>query len=118
MKELISHRAGNVGTLTGPPFFDAMDTVMGPGMVAVQGVEYAADIPGFLAGGDAAGSATMAKLVGDAITKCPDTKVVMSGYSQGAQLVHNAGMMLSAADAAKVNAGMCALSCRGLRTKS
>lgn len=91
---------------------------MGPGMVAVQGVEYAADIPGFLAGGDAAGSATMAKLVGDAITKCPDTKVVMSGYSQGAQLVHNAGMMLSAADAAKVNAGMCALSCRGLRTRT
>lgn len=53
---------------------------MGPGMLAVQGVEYAADIPGFLAGGDAAGSMSMAKLVSDTLAKCPETKLVMSGY--------------------------------------
>ncbi|KAH8671961.1 carbohydrate esterase family 5 protein [Tricladium varicosporioides] len=94
---------GNVGTLTGPPFFAAMDSAMGAANVAVQGVEYPADIPGFLAGGDKTGSATMAKLVQQAMTQCPNTKVVMSGYSQGGQLVHNAAKMMDAATQAKVN---------------
>lgn len=71
---------GNVGTLTGPPFFDAMAKAVGASNLAVQGVDYPADIPGFLAGGDATGSATMAKLVSQATTQCPNTKVVMSGY--------------------------------------
>jgi cutinase len=69
----------------------------GANTLAVQGVEYPADIPGFLAGGDADGSAAMlvslcqitypransslrAKLVTQAMTQCPSTKVVMSGY--------------------------------------
>jgi cutinase len=76
---------GNVGTLTGPPFFAALDKAMGAGQVAVQGVEYPADIPGFLAGGDKTGSAKMASLVTQALADCPDTKVVMSGYSQGGE---------------------------------
>lgn len=51
---------GNVGTLAGPPFFDAiMSKVGSSATVAVQGVEYPASIPGFLAGGDKAGSQTM-----------------------------------------------------------
>jgi hypothetical protein len=51
---------GNVGALVGPPFFDAVESQAGTGeTVAVQGVDYPADIPGFLAGGDAAGSQTM-----------------------------------------------------------
>jgi cutinase len=77
---------GNVGTLTGPPFFTALDSAMGAGQVAVQGVEYPADIPGFLAGGDKAGSAKMAQMVTQTLAKCPDTKIVMSGYSQGGKL--------------------------------
>lgn len=40
-----------------------------------------------------------------ALTQCPDTKVVMSGYSQGGQLVHNAAAMLSATVSAEVSAG-------------
>ena len=51
--------SGNVGTIAGPPFFSAL----GSTNVAVQGVDYPADVAGFLAGGDAAGSATMAGLV-------------------------------------------------------
>jgi cutinase len=77
---------GNVGTLTGPPFFAALDKAMGAGQVAVQGVEYPADIPGFLAGGDKKGSAMMASLVTQTLADCPDTKIVMSGYSQGGAL--------------------------------
>lgn len=73
--------SGNVGTLVGPPFFSALATAIGSENLAVQGVEYAADIAGFLAGGDAAGSKKMTELVGQAITQCPDSKVVMSGYS-------------------------------------
>jgi hypothetical protein len=72
---------GNVGASAGPPFFSALATAIGATSLAVQGVDYPADIPGFLAGGDAAGSKTMAGLVDQAITQCPDTKVVMSGYS-------------------------------------
>lgn len=40
-----------------------------------------------------------------AISKCPSTKIVVSGYSQGAQLVHTATQRLTAAAAAKVSAG-------------
>ena len=52
--------AGNVGALVGPEFFDAVQAKLGrDASVAVQGVDYPADIPGFLAGGDKAGSQTM-----------------------------------------------------------
>lgn len=98
---------GNVGTLSGPPFFDAVTASVGADKVAVQGVEYPADIPGFLAGGDAAGSKLMAQMVTKTMAACPNTKMVMSGYSQGGQLVHNAATMLDATTAAKVDSGMC-----------
>lgn len=38
-----------------------------------------------------------AVLVTQAQSQCPSAKVVMSGYSQGAQLVHNAAKLLPAA---------------------
>jgi cutinase len=71
--------AGNVGTVTGPPFFNALNTAFGAENVAVQGVDYAASTAGFT--GDARGNAKMAELVGLAASKCPGTKVVVSGYS-------------------------------------
>jgi len=92
--------SGNVGTLSGPPFFDALSKSVGPSNLAVQGVEYGkslnsisyyllktetnillgATIPQFLEGGDPTGSALMAKLVGQASTQCPNTAIVVSGY--------------------------------------
>jgi cutinase len=36
------------------------------------------------------GGSTMASLVKQALSQCPNTKVVVSGYSQGAEVVHNA----------------------------
>ncbi|KAH8677859.1 cutinase-domain-containing protein [Xylariales sp. PMI_506] len=86
---------GNVGTLTGPPFFQALATQTNNDL-AVQGVDYPADIPGFLEGGDPTGSTTMATLVQQAVTQCPSSAVIMSGYSQGGQLVHNAAKQLPA----------------------
>ncbi|KAH8684524.1 cutinase-domain-containing protein [Tricladium varicosporioides] len=94
---------GNVGESTGPPFFQAIAALVGTNNIAVQGVDYPASILGFLEGGDTAGGKLMANLTARAMTQCPDTKVVMSGYSQGGQLVHKAAKQLSAAVAAKVS---------------
>jgi len=41
-----------------------------------------------------------------AIQKCPATKVVISGYSQGGQLVHNAAAQLPASVTAKIAAAV------------
>lgn len=66
------------------------------GQVAVQGVNYAADVTGASSGAlnpkNAAGSLNMAKLAQMARTKCPKTKIVLSGYSQGAEQVRGALM--------------------------
>ncbi|KPM36325.1 hypothetical protein AK830_g10251 [Neonectria ditissima] len=97
---------GNVGTSAGPPFFEALATKLGDGKLAVQGVEYAADVAGIMQGGDKAGTEKMASLVQQAMTKCPDTHVVVSGYSQGAMLVHNAAKSLSADVTGKIAASV------------
>ena len=50
---------GNVGTVTGPPYFDAVAKKIGAENLAVQGVDYGASIGGAISGGDATGSKTM-----------------------------------------------------------
>jgi len=51
---------GNVGIIVGPESFDAVAARLNiDATLAVQGVEYAASIPGFLQGGDPAGSQQM-----------------------------------------------------------
>ncbi|KAL1866040.1 hypothetical protein Daus18300_006941 [Diaporthe australafricana] len=89
-------QSGNIGAAgdVGPLMMNNLSTIIGASNLAVQGVTYAADIFGFLAGGDAAGSQTMADLATRANTQCPSTKIVLSGYSQGGQLVHNAANLL------------------------
>lgn len=72
--------AGNVGSIAGPPFFKALEDELSDPQVAIQGVDYPADVPGFLMGGSRAGAATMAGLVRTARSKCPNTKIVLSGY--------------------------------------
>ena len=51
--------SGNVGSLVGPPFFQAVADLIGEDQLAVQGVDYPATVDGFFAGGDADGSAKM-----------------------------------------------------------
>ncbi|KAM3074979.1 hypothetical protein ACMFMG_007558 [Clarireedia jacksonii] len=95
---------GNVGSRVGPPLFTQLRSKLGTSKVTVQGVDYSANVLGYLAGGDSAGSSTMASLINSASTKCPSAKLVLGGYSQGAQLVHNAAETLSSAVTAKVAA--------------
>ena len=71
---------GNVGLLAGPPFFNALADIVGEQKLAVQGVDYAATIAGYLEGGDPAGAATLASLVDLAVSQCPNTQIVLSGY--------------------------------------
>ncbi|CCF35717.1 cutinase [Colletotrichum higginsianum] len=99
-------QSGNVGEAgsEGPVFFNALASRVGASNLAVQGVDYPASIFGFLAGGDAGGSTTMANLVARAVTQCPNTKIVLSGYSQGGQLVHNAAAKLTAAQTNRISA--------------
>lgn len=42
----------------------------------------------------------MAELVGQVLKQCPQTKVVLGGYSQGAMVVHNAAKRLSSGQVA------------------
>lgn len=51
---------GNTGIITGPPFFMALQALVGSSKVTIQGVNnYAASIATFLEGGDPVGSASM-----------------------------------------------------------
>ncbi|KAK2627824.1 hypothetical protein QTJ16_002470 [Diplocarpon rosae] len=98
-----THAPGNVGDTAGRPFFQAIASLVGAEDLAVQGVNYKAGVWGFLQGGDPQGSETAAKLVEQAFTQCPKTKLVLSGYSQGAQIIHNAAAKLSAEISAKIS---------------
>ncbi|KAH7389744.1 cutinase-domain-containing protein [Phaeosphaeria sp. MPI-PUGE-AT-0046c] len=98
---------GNVGDsqAVGPLFFNNLASrVGGTSQLAIQGVTYAANVAGFLQGGDTSGSSTMTNLISSTASRCPNTKIVLSGYSQGAQLVHNAAQRTSAANAQRVAA--------------
>ncbi|KAI9743231.1 MAG: hypothetical protein M1818_003077 [Claussenomyces sp. TS43310] len=95
---------GNVGFSTGPAWFDTFLGLIGLDALAFQGVDYSASVNGFLQGGDLAGISLMASLVQQALSKCPATKVVMSGYSQGGQIVHRAAALLPSTTMSQVSA--------------
>ncbi|CAD6446948.1 47f13803-3151-427c-b2f4-d414fc5b49a4 [Sclerotinia trifoliorum] len=95
---------GNTGVITGPPFFMALQSLVGSSKVTIQGVNnYAASVATFLAGGDPVGSASMASEIQAAHAACPNTHLVASGYSQGGQVVHNALALLPAATASWIS---------------
>ncbi|KAJ7825192.1 cutinase-domain-containing protein [Mycena olivaceomarginata] len=87
---------GNVGARVGPLLIaqlrDVFDT-----SITVQGVDYDATLLGYFQGGSPSGSATLVTLINNVVSMCPFTKVILGGYSQGAQLVHNAASEISAA---------------------
>ncbi|KAF8574046.1 carbohydrate esterase family 5 protein [Ramaria rubella] len=93
-----------IGTIVGPPFQGNL-TIRPPPLEArhsFTGVNYPADVEGFLEGGDPQGAATMAADLTQVANDCPDTAIVSSGYSQGAQLVHLSAEQLSASVASRI----------------
>ncbi|PNH43695.1 hypothetical protein VD0004_g3840 [Verticillium dahliae] len=93
---------GSVGLIAGPPFFDALRDQLGAETLAVQGVAYPATFAGFNRNGTD-GVPSMTAFVDQAATRCPDTKIVMAGYSQGALVVRSTAAALPAGTMAKVS---------------
>ncbi|KFY70756.1 hypothetical protein V498_10233, partial [Pseudogymnoascus sp. VKM F-4517 (FW-2822)] len=101
-----STESGNMGFIVGPQVCTALKALLGPAKVACQGVgsPYNAGlIENFLpksTSPEAIGAATT--LFNLAHTKCPNTKVVAGGYSQGTAVVGNSIQELDAAVVAQI----------------
>ncbi|CAK5263113.1 unnamed protein product [Mycena citricolor] len=95
-----------IGSVVGPGLKSALQGLLGSKTLAFNGVTYAANIPGFLEGGDPQGSQNMANDLTNAANSCPNSALVTAGYSQGGQLVHNSAKLLSAKVQARINAAV------------
>ncbi|KAI1643201.1 carbohydrate esterase family 5 protein [Daldinia loculata] len=85
---------GNLGPWVGGPFRDALVSGSTGINLAIQGVStdnYPADLAGYVEEGGSSGCATS---IGESVQKyvsyCPDSKVAIWGWSQGAQCAHKA----------------------------
>lgn len=75
-----SGQPGNVGSIVGPPFFDALVSRLGASNVAIQGVNYPASYEEAAAGGSKEGTANLVSFAQLASSKCPNTQIILSGY--------------------------------------
>ena len=80
---------GTMGSVIGAPTAKALLTLVGANGASIQGVDYPASAAGNAQLGKA-GSPAMVKLAQQAKQACPNTKIVLGGYSQGAMVVHAA----------------------------
>jgi hypothetical protein len=89
-----STESGTLGITVGPAFSKALNTKFGANNVASEGVPYPADIAGAFSGGTnpsgSAGAVKMTAMAKSVISRCPSAKIVLGGYSQGAEQVHGA----------------------------
>ncbi|KAI1800223.1 carbohydrate esterase family 5 protein [Daldinia bambusicola] len=94
-----STQDGNIGDDPGPQTIDQLKATLGEDAVAAQGVEYPALLIDNLRSGgcDPEDADNMRALITQAATQCPSSKLVISGYSQGAALVHRSIESASAA---------------------
>ncbi|OTB09853.1 carbohydrate esterase family 5 protein [Daldinia sp. EC12] len=94
-----STQDGNIGDDPGPQTIDQLKAVLGADAVAAQGVDYPALLIDNLRKGgcDPEDADNMRALITQAATQCPSSKLVVSGYSQGAALVHRSIESASAA---------------------
>ncbi|KAF8665369.1 hypothetical protein AX16_000388 [Volvariella volvacea WC 439] len=95
-----------IGTVVGPPFLTALRVALPGRSINFIGVDYPAVVGGFLIGGSPEGAANMANGVTSVANACSNTKIVISGYSQGAQVTHLAAARLSSAVQQRVNAAV------------
>jgi cutinase len=105
-----STEVGNMGTVIGPDLARALDRRLPLGQdLTIQGVNYAALVaPNYLPGGtDLASENEMKNMLRLANTKCPQAKIVVAGYSQGAAVVHRAVEDIEDGIKQKIAAAVC-----------
>jgi len=89
-----STEPGTMGSTVGPAFTRALSSKFGAANVASEGVQYPADISGAFSGGTnpsgAPGAVKMTQMAKSVLQRCPNARIVLSGYSQGAEQVHGA----------------------------
>jgi len=73
-----------LGHRIGPQFLDVLSTMLSSTHPALSlsfvGIDYPADLIGYLEGGDPTGGINMASEINNILHACPDAKIVMSGY--------------------------------------
>ncbi|KAH8647952.1 cutinase [Xylariales sp. PMI_506] len=98
---------GNLGASPGLQLYNQIKAALGSSNVAVQGVNYDAVAHGTQPEGvDITAASNMAVLIARVSTTCPSASIVVSGYSQGAAMVHASIKRLSATVQARVNAAV------------
>ncbi|KOS17221.1 Cutinase [Escovopsis weberi] len=95
--------AGNIGVLVAPFVARSIQENLGRRTLAVKGLTYPASVVDYLTGSKPNG-VLLANMINTTIAQCPNTKIVVGGYSQGAMVVHNAAAALDAATMAHVSA--------------
>ncbi|KAI8304692.1 hypothetical protein K4K59_012654 [Colletotrichum sp. SAR11_240] len=88
---------GTLGSVVGPSLQTNTQSALGADQVTVEGVSYPADMGGIMSEstGSGPGSVAMANQANSWLQKCPSTKLILTGYSQGGMVVHNAAKKLS-----------------------
>ncbi|KAH6647845.1 cutinase [Truncatella angustata] len=99
---------GNLGATPGLQLYNQIKSALGASTIAVQGVNYDAETAhGTLPEGvDATAAANMATLIRTVANTCPSAKILLSGYSQGAAMVHASVKRLSTTVQARINAAV------------
>jgi len=100
-----STELGNMGSTVGPPTGEGLKRAFGGSNVAVEGIDYPALISTNLlpGGADLGGIREMKDLINESTRRCPNSKIVVGGYSQGAALCHRAIEDLSDSVKARIN---------------
>ncbi|KAI0142173.1 cutinase-domain-containing protein [Pestalotiopsis sp. NC0098] len=101
-------QSGNIGEMPGVDLVSQLKTALGDDVVAAQGVNYpAALLDNLLEGGtDLTYATDLGNNITAAAAECPDAQFVVSGYSQGAAIVHGAIPDLSDAVKAQIAAAV------------
>ncbi|KAI1851250.1 hypothetical protein JX265_001634 [Neoarthrinium moseri] len=102
-----TNQGGNLGEMPGQQLATALSNALGT-RLAVQGISYSASLTGNLASGGcpASEAASMTTLLTQAASKCPNAKLVVAGYSQGAAMVHRSIEKASSSVVAKIAAAV------------
>lgn len=78
-----------MGSSVGPALANQLIKSLGRDRVSVQGVDYTASVASNALRGSEGGK-VMAQLANAQAQRCPNSKIAISGYSQGAMVVHYA----------------------------